>query len=225
MTAGPDAASHVVVIQICFLGSKNEGDPFVHALSSWSGERVLLKDVEERSFLSQQDGVASVLKESLGRRWMIRGDLVSTLTDEFIAKSVLRFRALGIRAVWLFELVGGAIEDLDDTETSLGSTQRSAKFTIAALQQWHETEEDPRCIESVDRWMMEDVSKVSTGGPYPCFLERNEPLNRIAASFGKESFQRLRRIKNQVDPNGMFRHTFGKGLVFDEEEQAALSSM
>lgn len=158
LTAGPDSTSHVVVIQVSYLGSKSEGEPFVSALSSWTGERVLLKDVEERSFLSQQDGVASVLKESLGRRWMIRGDLVSTLTDNFIAKSVLRFRALGIRAVWLFELVGGAVEDLDDSDTAIGATQRGAKFTIAALQQWTGSEEDTRCIESVDRWISEDVA-------------------------------------------------------------------
>ncbi len=92
LTAGPSKTSHVIVIQVCYLGPKSDGEALVQAISSWTGERLLLKDVEERSFLSQQDGVAKVLKGGTGRRWMVRGDLISTLTDDVIAKSVRNFQ-------------------------------------------------------------------------------------------------------------------------------------
>lgn len=228
MTAGPDSSSHVIVIQICYLGSKNAGEAIVQAISSWAGERILLKDVEERSFLAQQDGVAKVLKGGAGRRWMIRGDLIGSLTDEVIGETVSRFQALGNRAVWLFELLGGALEDVEPSETCISGSQCQAKFIVAALQQWNDMEEDPRCEKSVDDWMRDIISTVSVGGPFPCFLERSEPLERVRGAFGAENFERLLRLKRQHDPHGIFKHTFANGLtkfvhLLDEPAGAAQS--
>ncbi len=137
----------------------------MQAISSWTGERLLLKDVEERSFLSQQDGVAKVLKGGTGRRWMVRGDLISTLTDDVIAKSVRNFQGLGSRAVWLFELMGGAIEDSGADETCICPEARAAKFTVGSLQQWSGKDEDRTCIESVERWLNDVVHKLALADP------------------------------------------------------------
>lgn len=211
-TAGPAQSSDVIVIQVSFLGTRADGEAFVQALSSWTGERVLLKDIEERSLLSQQDGVAQVLKNGQGRRWMVRGDLVSTLTDEVIDDTVKRFSGMGSLAVWLFELIGGAIED-NGEDTCVSHQQRAAKFTVGALHQWTGREEDEACATSVDAWVKDVLSKVSVGGPFACFLERQEPRSRIEGSFGKDNFERLLQIKRDVDPEGMFKHTFGGGLT------------
>ncbi|GAC96065.1 hypothetical protein PHSY_003644 [Pseudozyma hubeiensis SY62] len=234
LTAGPSKTSHVIVIQVCYLGPKSDGEALVQAISSWTGERLLLKDVEERSFLSQQDGVAKVLKGGTGRRWMVRGDLISTLTDDVIAKSVRNFQGLGSRAVWLFELMGGAVEDSAADETCICPEARAAKFTVGSLQQWSGKEEDRTCIESVERWLNEVVDKVSVGGPYPCFLGRSERMDRVIGAYGLDNFKRLLEIKRSVDPGNMFRHTFGHGFVVDdpakvleelEERQTARRSM
>lgn len=219
LTAGPSKTSHVIVIQVCYLGPKSDGEALVQAISSWTGERLLLKDVEERSFLSQQDGVAKVLKGGTGRRWMVRGDLISTLTDDVIAKSVRNFQGLGSRAVWLFELMGGAVEDSPADETCISPEARSAKFTVGSLQQWSGKAEDRNCIESVERWLNEVVDKVSVGGPYPCFLGRSERMDRVIGAYGLDNFRRLLEIKKRVDPNNMFRHTFGHGFVVDDPEK------
>lgn len=216
LTAGPSKTSHVIVIQVCYLGPKSDGEALVQAISSWTGERLLLKDVEERSFLSQQDGVAKVLKGGTGRRWMVRGDLISTLTDDVIAKSVRNFQGLGSRAVWLFELMGGAVEDSAADETCICLEARAAKFTVGSLQQWSGKEEDRTCIESVERWLNEVVDKVSVGGPYPCFLGRSERMDRVIGAYGLDNFKRLLEIKRRVDPGNMFRHTFGHGFVVDD---------
>lgn len=219
LTAGPSKTSHVIVIQVCYLGPKSDGEALVQAISSWTGERLLLKDVEERSFLSQQDGVAKVLKGGTGRRWMVRGDLISTLTDDVIAKSVRNFQGLGSRAVWLFELMGGAIEDSGADETCICPEARAAKFTVGSLQQWSGKDEDRTCIESVERWLNEVVHKVSVGGPYPCFLGRSERMDRVIGAYGLDNFRRLLDIKKRVDPNNLFRHTFGNGFVVDEPDK------
>lgn len=219
LTAGPSKTSHVIVIQVCYLGPKSDGEALVQAISSWTGERLLLKDVEERSFLSQQDGVAKVLKGGTGRRWMVRGDLISTLTDDVIAKSVRNFQGLGSRAVWLFELMGGAVEDSAADETCICPEARAAKFTVGSLQQWSGKAEDKTCIESVERWLNEVVDKVSVGGPYPCFLGRSERMDRVIGAYGLDNFRRLLEIKRSVDPGNMFRHTFGHGFVVDDPER------
>lgn len=39
-----------------------KGQEFLQAISSWDGERCLLNEVDEKSFLHQQDSVAQVLR-------------------------------------------------------------------------------------------------------------------------------------------------------------------
>jgi hypothetical protein len=62
LTAGPANADSVVVIQICYLGPKEDGLQYLHAISSWDGERCLLNEVNEKSFLFQQDSIAQILR-------------------------------------------------------------------------------------------------------------------------------------------------------------------
>ena len=52
----------LVVIQMCFVGPRERGMAFLHAISSWDGERCLLNEVNEKSFLRQQDSIAQVLR-------------------------------------------------------------------------------------------------------------------------------------------------------------------
>ena len=47
---------------MCYIGPKVKGLEFLQAISSWDGERCLLNEVDEKSFLHQQDSVAQVLR-------------------------------------------------------------------------------------------------------------------------------------------------------------------
>lgn len=62
LTAGPADADSIVVIQMCYAGPKEKGMEYLQAISSWDGERALLVEVNEKTFLSQQDSVAQVLR-------------------------------------------------------------------------------------------------------------------------------------------------------------------
>lgn len=62
LTAGPAGQDSLVVIQMCYVGPKVKGQEFLQAISSWDGERCLLNEVDEKSFLHQQDSVAQVLR-------------------------------------------------------------------------------------------------------------------------------------------------------------------
>ena len=82
-----------MVIQLCYLGPKEQGQEYLAAISSWDGERCLLNEVHEKAFLNQQDSVAQVLRGVAGRQWFIRSALVSSLPDDIIHQSVMKFSA------------------------------------------------------------------------------------------------------------------------------------
>ena len=62
LTAGPANKDSLVVIQMCYVGPREKGLEYLQAISSWDGERCLLNEVNEKSFLNQQDSVAQILR-------------------------------------------------------------------------------------------------------------------------------------------------------------------
>ena len=62
LTAGPVGKDSLMVVQMCYVGSREKGQEYLAAILSWDGERCLLNEVDEKSFLHQQDSVAQVLR-------------------------------------------------------------------------------------------------------------------------------------------------------------------
>lgn len=58
---------------MCYVGPKEKGQEYLNAISSWDGERPLLNEVNEKSYLNQQDSVAQVLR---GKRKCLRSVLL-----------------------------------------------------------------------------------------------------------------------------------------------------
>ncbi|KAG8220519.1 hypothetical protein J3R82DRAFT_3222 [Butyriboletus roseoflavus] len=236
LTAGPAGQDSLVVIQMCYVGPKVKGQEFLQAISSWDGERCLLNEVDEKSFLHQQDSVAQVLRGKAGNKWYIRSALIHSLPDDIVNKTVLQFAETPVGCTWLFELAGGALVDFENS--SLPKSQRQAAFTIAALHQWDIDFEDPRCVESAEEWIAETLAPVAIGGPLPSvslsilddvevsqfheqFLGRHEPPGRVMACFG-ENWNRLCEVKRTYDPSNFFRNSLwplnAEGEVVPPEE-------
>jgi len=205
LTAGPANKDSLVIIQMCYVGPKERGMEYLQALSSWTSESCLLKEVHEKTLLNQQDSVAQVLRGKRGNQWFIRSALISSLPDEVINKTVLEFADTPVGCTWLFELSGGAIVDYEGT--CVPKAQRQAAFTIAALHQWEMGVDDPRCVSSAEDWLRDTIKPVACGGVFPSFLGRHEVPARVAASFG-ENWERLVALKKKYDPTGLFRNTF-----------------
>lgn len=91
LTAGPRGEDSLVVVQMCYLGPKEKGQEFLSAISSWDGEKCLLNEVDEKSFLHQQDSVAQVLRGKAGRQWFIRSALITSLPDDVVSQTVMQF--------------------------------------------------------------------------------------------------------------------------------------
>jgi hypothetical protein len=91
MTAGPPGTPAIVAIQLCFSGSRSEGEQYVQNIGSWSDDRCLFQDFSERSFSRQQLAVEEVLRDGSGRKWYIKSDMLSSLDDDVIEKTCDRF--------------------------------------------------------------------------------------------------------------------------------------
>ncbi|KAJ7157802.1 hypothetical protein C8R46DRAFT_1225560 [Mycena filopes] len=195
LTAGPEGKDSLVVVQMCYIGTKEQGQEYLLALSSWEGERCLLNEVNEKSFLHQQDSMAQVLRGKPGRQWFIRSALITSLPDEIINETVLQFADTPVGCTWLFELAGGAIIDFEDN--CVPKSQREASFTIAALHQWEMTVDDDRCIDSAEEAMDRRL---------PEFLGRHEPADRTIGCYGT-NWDRLVEVKAKYDPGNMFRNS------------------
>ncbi|KAF9486078.1 hypothetical protein BDN70DRAFT_870593 [Pholiota conissans] len=205
LTAGPAGKDSLVVVQMCYVGPREKGQEYLAAISSWDGEKCLLNEVDEKSFLHQQDSVAQVLRGKAGRQWFIRSALISSLPDDIINETVLQFTDSPVGCTWLFELAGGAITDFEDT--CVPKSQREASFTIAALHQWEMEIDDDRCVDSAEEWIAGTLKPVHIGGPFPSFLGRHEPAERVKACFG-DNWKRLCEIKGFYDPENLFKNTF-----------------
>ncbi|KAG2135592.1 hypothetical protein BD769DRAFT_1440884 [Suillus cothurnatus] len=219
LTAGPAGQDSLVVIQMCYVGPKVKGQEFLQAISSWDGGRCLLNEVDEKSFLHQQDSVAQVLRGKAGNKWFIRSALISSLPDDIVNKTVLQFADTPVGCTWLFELAGGALGDFEDN--CIPKAQRQASFTVAALHQWDIEFQDPRCVHSAEEWIAETLAPVTLGGPLPSFLGRQEPPGRVIACYG-ENWARLCEVKKKYDPDNFFRNSFwplnAQGEIIEPEE-------
>lgn len=204
LTAGPAGQDSLVVIQMCYIGPKIKGNEFLQAISSWDGERCLLNEVDEKSFLHQQDSVAQVLRGKAGNKWFIRSALISSLPDDIISKTVMQFAETPVGCTWLFELAGGAITNASGS--CLPKSQRAAAFNVTALHQWDIDFEDPRCITTAEEWLFGTLAPVTIGGPLPSFLGRQEPPSRVIACFG-ENWARLAQVKKTYDPTNFFKNS------------------
>ncbi|KAG8862229.1 hypothetical protein FRB96_001808 [Tulasnella sp. 330] len=206
LTAGPRNNGALVVIQICWIGTKDGGLPFLQAIMSWSGEQCLLNEVNEKTFAHQQDSVAKVLKPATGRKWFLRSDVITSLTDEMVHQTVDKFADTPDGCAWLFELAGGAIPDCQGT--CVPGVVRKGAFNVVAFHQWKLEDSDAKCVDDAEEWMKDTVNPLSAGGPYPSFLERKELVTRTMGAFGTENWERLVVLKRKYDNKALFRHNF-----------------
>ncbi|EIW73493.1 hypothetical protein TREMEDRAFT_73082 [Tremella mesenterica DSM 1558] len=206
ITAGPTDNSSIVAIQLCFSGSRSEGEVFVQAISSWDGGQSIFRDFSERTFERQQVAVEEILKGGAGRKWYIKSGMLNSLSDEVIEETCQRFAAVPDGCTWLFEYTGGgAVKDVKDSCWPL--SHRESAFTVAALHQWGHFEPaalDNSCVLTAEVWIDEVIIPNSPGGPLPCFLQSSAEAD-VRGTYGS-AYDRLVSIKRQYDPTGFFRH-------------------
>jgi hypothetical protein len=114
-------------------------------------------------------------------------DLISSLTDEVINETCIKFQRTppacsepyesslfpaGLITIpaWFFELAGGKLPEFESS--CVPRSTREAAFTIAALHQWPLEENDPRCIDTAAEVRQFDSFHASIFRTYLSLVDR-----------------------------------------------------
>ena len=98
----------------------------------------------------------------------------------------------------LIESLHGAPKDVDPDSAALG--YRDAAFNVSVMAGWTEPAHDDESIA----WARETAAAIepwSVSGGYTNYMQADEPLDRVRAAFGPDSFARLQSLKSRYDPD------------------------
>jgi FAD/FMN-containing dehydrogenase len=194
MTTDASVAPKLVVVP-CYTGSRSEPEE-LQTMRSVPG---LANDgVREQSFLDQQ----RIFDPGYGvDRNYWKGHFVRELTDELIDELVGGMGALGSPPGGiLFESLHGGPKDVDADSAALG--YRDAAFNISMMASWIDAGDDDAYIA----WARETAAAIepwSVSGGYANYMQADEPLDRVRAAFGPDSFDRLQSLKSRYDPDNV----------------------
>ncbi len=192
-----DSLAPMLVVAPCFTGAGSEPEG-LSALRTMAG---LADDgLRLHSFIDQQRVFDSGYGED---RHYWKGHFVHELPDELLEELLRRITALGRPPGGiLIESLHGAPKDADSTTAAIGF--RHAAFNVSAMATWGDAALDERYIA----WARETAAALepwSVSGGYVNYMQADEPIERVRAAFGAQSFERLQALKRRYDPNNILR--------------------
>jgi FAD/FMN-containing dehydrogenase len=132
-----------------------------------------------------------------------KGHFVAELPDELIDDLLRRMTVLGRPPGGiLIESLHGVPKDVAPESAALG--YRDAAFNVSVMASWTDPAHDE---ESVD-WARTTAAAIepwSVSGGYANYMQADEPLDRVRAAFGPDSFARLQALKSRYDPDNVLR--------------------
>ena len=192
-----ESRAPALLIAPCYTGLDEDSED-LHALRSSPG--LVGDSVRAKTFLEQQLLFDSPYGEN---RHYWKGHFVRELPDELIDELFRRIVDFGRPPVQiLIESLHGAPKDADAAHSAL--SYRHAAFNVSVMTVWNDPDEDELQIE----WTRETAAAIepwSLGGGYANYMQADEPIERIRAAFGDESFERLRALKATYDPTNVLR--------------------
>jgi FAD/FMN-containing dehydrogenase len=179
----------------CYSGTDSAPEE-LHQLRLASG---LIEDGVARWTFLEQQGLFDAPYGENRHYW--KGHFVRELPDELIDELLQRVIMFGRTPVHvLIESLHGAPKDVDGSVSALA--YRQAAFNVSAIGVWSEPDEDELHIQ----WTRETAAVIepwSLGGGYANYMQADEPLERVRAAFGDDSFERLRALKRRYDPTNV----------------------
>jgi FAD/FMN-containing dehydrogenase len=193
-----EAGAPAVWIAPCYTGSNADPEE-LRTLRTAPG---LVEDgVRAKTFFEQQNLFDSPY--GVERNYW-KGHFVGELPDELLDELVLRIGALGRPPGGiLIESLHGAPKDVDGSAGVVAF--RRAAFNVSAMATWH----DPRLDDAHIQWARETAAVIEpwsfSGGGYVNYMQADEPIERVRAAFGAESFERLQELKRRYDADNVLR--------------------
>jgi FAD/FMN-containing dehydrogenase len=192
-----EALQPILIVSPCYTGA--DGDPEgLRELRSAGG--LLADGVRTHSFLSQQH----VFNPPYGEdRNYWKSHFVRELPDELIDELIRRMVVLGRPpGQLLIESLHGAPKDGDSNGGAVGF--RHAAFNLSAMATW----QDPALDGQYIAWARDTAAAMepwSVSGGYVNYMQADEPIERVRAAFGEETFERLQTLKGRYDPDNVLR--------------------
>ncbi len=157
-------------------------------------------DVRSMSWLQVQ-ALNTPLPYGLRHYW--KGHLVREASSA-LAEAVLEAadEIVG-RSVVLLELIHGQAHRIPASSAAFGG--RAAAANVTALAIWNDAALDEQQVAWARRAAASFERFSLRGGGYLNYAELDQSASRVAASFGPEAFERLRRLKRLHDPANRFR--------------------
>ena len=160
----------------------------------------LIEDgLRKHSFLEQQRAISSTYGEN---RHYWKGHFVRELSDELFDEILRRIVALGRPPGGIMiESLHGAPKDADAPPGAVGF--RHAAFNVSVMAVW----QDPALDEEQMAWTREGAAALEpwsfSGGGYVNYMQADEPIERVRATFGAETFDGLQKLKQKYDPRNV----------------------
>jgi len=192
----PDTDDQPKLVAVpCYTGDGDEPE----ALAGLRSAAGLVNDsIRRHGFLDQQ----RIFDPGYGvDRNYWKGHFVHELPDELIDILVGAMTSLGRPPGGiLMESLHGAPKDVDPSSAALG--YRDAAFNISVMASWEDAALDDEHIA----WARETTAAIepwSVSGGYANYMQADEPLDRVRAAFGSDSFDRLQALKSRYDPDNV----------------------
>jgi FAD/FMN-containing dehydrogenase len=194
LTTDASLAPQLVIVP-CYTGA--EEDP--EALRPLRAVPGLVNDgVRRQGFLEQQ----RIFDPGYGvDRNYWKGHFVAELPDELIHDLLGRMTALGRPPGGiLIESLHGAPKDVEPGSSALGF--RDAAFNVSVMASWTDQADDAESIAWA-RTTADAIEPWSVSGGYANYMQADEPVDRVRAAFGPDSFARLQALKSRYDPDNV----------------------
>ena len=186
----------VFVTIVCSTGDEEE-PPLLRRLRAVPG--LIRDDVRRRPYVELQQ----MLGLPFGLRHYWKGHFVKELPDALVDEIWHSAAPGGPRGSILIEAIHGAAARVPRDATAVGF--RDAAFNVSALSIW----EDPATDEAQIAWARATAAAAEPytlrGGGYLNYMQADEPVERVRAAFGAETFERLQAVKRRYDPGNVLR--------------------
>jgi FAD/FMN-containing dehydrogenase len=185
-------------IAVLYIGDPDEGAVLVQPLKDLRPDLDHIGPMPYTAFQAALDVTAPP-----GRRSYWRGEYLSGLPDDAIDTFLENGAALVEAAPPLTQAVifriGQAIGAVADDATAF--SHRDANYLFHPILAWTDAGDDARLLET-GRAFAETMRRFATGGVYLNFTPESD---RIREAFGAEKYNQLVALKDEYDPDNIFR--------------------
>ena len=195
----PVRGKPVVGVVVCYSGTPEEGEEIMRPLREFGPPAVDM--VQSMPYAAVQQLLDPPNVKGMQNYWT--ADFLAELPDE--AVDVLVGHATNpVSPMSQVILVpgGGAVARVDEEATAFG--QRQAPWNVHYLSMWPDPADTEQNI-AFTRGLATAMKPWTTGRAYLNFIG-DEGIGRVEAAFGTEKYERLQALKDEWDPENLFRH-------------------